>query len=98
MQPTERSYVFWLNKAYFNCCGLEQLGVPLTVPRNRRKRDKALIAVLLPATIFLWIVGWGLYWISRQKESPKPQSPSPKDEDHVHLMPIIFEDPIEIRS
>jgi hypothetical protein len=48
------------------------VGALLKNPKG--KRNKAIIAVLLPAIIFLWIVGWSLYWIGRQKEAQKPQS------------------------
>jgi hypothetical protein len=69
----------------------------LTIPKG--KRNRAVIALLLPVIIFLWIVGWGLFWIGYQKESRKNQSsPSPKEEDSVRIVPIMFEEPSEIES
>jgi hypothetical protein len=57
-----------------------------------------IIALLLPAIIFLWIVGWSLYWIGHHRESQKTQPSSPKEEDYVSLIPIVFEDPSEIEN
>jgi flagellar basal body-associated protein FliL len=63
------------------------------------KRNKAIIAVLLPAIIFLWIVGWSLYWIGHQKETQKPQPPqSAKEKDHISIEAIAFEEPLETSS
>jgi hypothetical protein len=71
----------------------------LTIPRGKRKRNRAIIAILLPAITFLWIVGWGLYWIDHQKELQKPQpSSSPREEDHVIISPIMHEESLEIES
>jgi len=69
------------------------LGTLLKNPKG--KRNKAIIIVLLPAIIFLWMVGWSLYWIGHQKESRKPRpSQSPKEEDLVSLEAIALEDPL----
>jgi len=71
----------------------------LTIPRGKRKRNRAIIVLLLPAIIFLWIVGWSLYWIGHQKEPRKAQPPSsPKEEDYVSLIPIVLEEPSEIEN
>jgi len=71
----------------------------LTIPKGRSRRHKAIIVLLLPAIIFLWIVGWSLYWIGHQKEPRKAQSSSsPKEEEHVNLMPIVLEETSEIEN
>ena len=63
------------------------------------KRNKAIIALLLPAIIFLWIVGWSLYWIGYQKEPQKPQHPqSAEEEDHVSVEAIALEETLETSS
>jgi len=36
------------------------------------------MAVLLPAIIFMWIVGWAFYWIGHQKEGKNTATPSSK--------------------
>ena len=59
------------------------------------KRSKVVVAVLLPAIIFLWIVGWSLYWIGRQKESQEPEpATAAEPEDYVSLKTIPLEDPL----
>ena len=69
----------------------------MTIPRG--KRNKAVIVLLLPAIIFLWIVGWSLYWIGHQKETRKAQPSSyPKEEDHVSLIPMVLEEPLEMEN
>lgn len=76
-----------------------ELGALLKILREKRKRNKAVIFLLLPAIIFLWIIGWSLYWIGHQKEPRKAQpSSSPKEEDYVSLIPIVLEEPSEIEN
>ena len=75
-----------------------ELGVVLKILREKRKRNKAIIVLLLSAIIFLWIIGWSLYWIGHQKEPRKAQPSSPKEEDHVSLIPIVLEEPLEIEN
>jgi len=38
----------------------------LTLPKNMHVRNKAVILFLLPITIFLWIIGWNLFWTGSQ--------------------------------
>jgi len=65
----------------------------------RGKRNKVIMFLVLPAIIFLWIIGWGLYWIGHQKETQKANSPSsPKEKDHVDLVPIVLEEYSEIEN
>ncbi len=70
-------------------------GAVLRVKTQKPRRNRAIMALLLPAVIFLWIVGWGLYWIGRQRDSK--QVPRWKDSrEHVHLETVLFEEPSEI--
>ena len=63
---------------------------------KKGKRNRIIIAVFLPAIIFLWVIGWGLYWIGHQKEQRKPQtSPSATEENQISLTAIPLEEPIE---
>lgn len=75
-----------------------ELGAVLKILKEKRKRNKAIIVLLLPAIIFLWIIGWSLYWIGHQKEPRQAQPSSPKEEDHVSLIPIVLEEPLEIEN
>lgn len=36
-----------------------------------KKRRRLVVLLLLPAVIFMWIVGWSLYWIGGKKEVGK---------------------------
>ena len=60
--------------------------------RGKRKRSKAIAVLLLPAIIFLWIVGWSLYLIGHQKEQGKNKPSHAEEEDHVHLTSILLEE------
>ena len=63
--------------------------------KAKGKRSRVVVAVLLPAIIFLWIVGWSLYWIGRQKESREPEPPTAsKKDDYVSLKAIPLEEPL----
>jgi len=64
--------------------------------RGKRKRNKVITVLFFPAIIFLWIVGWSLYWIGHQKESRKPPI-SPEKEDHISLKAIPVEEPLETK-
>ena len=35
------------------------------------KRRRSVLVLLLPATIFLWIIGWTLYAVGERKPSQK---------------------------
>jgi len=63
---------------------------------TKSKRNKLVIALFLPGIVFLWLVGWSLYWIGRQKESQKtPPAASRKEEDPVTLEAIAIEEYLE---
>jgi hypothetical protein len=39
---------------------------------KQKRHRRIVVAFLLPAIIFCWAIGWGLYWIgSRSQKSPK---------------------------
>ncbi|MCW4008070.1 MAG: hypothetical protein NWF09_05205 [Candidatus Bathyarchaeota archaeon] len=69
----------------------------MKILREERKRSRAIILLLLPAVVFIWIIGWGLYWIGHQREH-QTMKQSESQEEHVHLMPIVLEEPLEARS
>lgn len=37
------------------------------------KRNKAVQFLLLPEVVFMWIVGWSLYWTGSKKGQIKPR-------------------------
>jgi hypothetical protein len=38
-----------------------------------KQKNRVVLLFLLPAIIFLWIVGWSLYWIAHQPSPKWPQ-------------------------
>jgi hypothetical protein len=53
--------------------------------------------MLLPALIFMFIIGWCMYWMGNQKRKERTQRKPPK-EDNVTIMPIILEETQEIEN
>ena len=53
--------------------------------------------MLLPALIFIFIMGWCLYWIGDQKKPDKIKRKSAK-KDNVTFMPIVQEETQEIMN
>ncbi len=55
--------------------------------------------VMLPALIFLFILGWGMYWIGNGKRTSivknKPTIEE-KMQDNVTILPIVYEEKQEI--
>ena len=45
----------------------------MNMPRNMRIRNRAVILILLPVTIFLWLIGWTLYWTGSRNKHPAPK-------------------------
>lgn len=74
------------------------MGALLKILKEERKRNKVLILLLLPAVVFIWMIGWSLYWIGHQKERGKARLTDVQETDYVHLMPVTLEEPLEARS
>ena len=57
-----------------------------------------MIIMLLPALIFIFLMGWCMYCIGDQKRPDKIQRKPIKKEsgDNVTIMPIIYEETQEI--
>lgn len=71
--------------------------------RVKRKRSKALVLLLLPALIFIGVMGWLLYSLSPpnrkvQKtiyKAPKVQS---RADDSVTFIPTVYGEHIEVEK
>jgi hypothetical protein len=37
------------------------------------KRNRAASFLLMPIGVFLWCIGWSLYWIGSKRETTKPK-------------------------
>jgi hypothetical protein len=71
-------------------------GAVLTVTKPRRRRNRIVAFLSLPAVAFMMLVGWSLYWIGHQREAKsKPRAKrGPAD---VTLVPAVAveEEPLE---
>jgi len=54
-----------------------------------------MIIMLLPTILFIFLIGWCMYFIGDQKRPDKIQRKPPK-KDNVTIMPIIYEETQEI--
>jgi hypothetical protein len=50
---------------------------------------------MLPALVLVWLVGWSMCWIGRQRDDKSRTEPVPK-KDSVTLIPAIMEEEQEI--
>ena len=57
------------------------------------KRNRIFLLLAMPVAVFLWCIGWALYWIGAKKEKLKP-APVKKAEN-VTLTVLVPEDKIE---
>jgi hypothetical protein len=51
--------------------------------------------LFLPIAVFLWIIGWAMFWIGTRREEEtqqKQQEISPEDES-ITIIPMIPEEP-----
>jgi hypothetical protein len=63
--------------------------------KGKRKRNRVLTILLLPALISIFLMGWGLYSMNYQKGNYIVQNKLTK-KDNVTIMPIAFDEKQEI--
>ena len=66
-------------------------GPNLETKNRMRKRNKPLAILLLPALIFLFFMGWSLYWTGDKKNQKHIDRKEPK-KGNITLIPAIFEE------
>ena len=70
--------------------------------KGRRKRNNIMGLFLVPVLIFIFLMGWSMYWIGDQKRpkkrTDKTKRETPPKKDNVTFMPIILEEKPEITS
>ena len=44
-----------------------------------RKRNRVVLFLLIPIVVFIWFIGWSLYWIG-SRENAEPRKPSSQNE------------------
>jgi hypothetical protein len=54
-----------------------------------------MVIMLLPVIVFIFLMGWYMYWIGDQKRPDKIQR-KPLKKDNVTIMPIVYEETQEI--
>ena len=69
----------------------ECAGTVLRLPKTRR-RNRAVILILLPVTILLWLIGWILFYAGSQTRHVKPE---PKAQTDTITTGILLEEPQE---
>jgi hypothetical protein len=53
---------------------------------------------MLPALVLVWLVGWSMCWIGRQRDDKSRTEPAP-EKDNVILMPAVaLEEPPELEA
>ena len=71
----------------------------MKVSKSKKKRSRAVIVMFFPVVVILWIFGWSLYWIGRQRECGKAEPVSSlQEEDNVILVPMVAETMSEIEE
>jgi len=53
-------------------------------------RNRVVVIMLLPIIIFLWIIGWSLFWIGSQNKPQKDQNKTRND--RISITSIIYEE------
>ena len=73
-------------------------GAVLRATKQKRKRSRLVVALLLPVLVLVWLVGWSMYWLGHQRTDNKRNKPAPK-EDNVELVPAVaLEEPPELEA
>jgi len=71
----------------------------LKAKKGRRKRNSILTLFLLPGLIFIFLMGWSMYWIGDQKRpekrAEKTKHQAPPKKDNVTFMPTPLEETLE---
>jgi hypothetical protein len=44
-----------------------------------RKRRAAISLLAMPIVVFIWFIGWSLYWFGRKKKKLKPDLANQKE-------------------
>jgi flagellar basal body-associated protein FliL len=53
-----------------------------------RKRNRAIVLLLLPIAVFLWLIGWSFLWIGSKEKSKTPKrAPEPQATSMMIMVP-----------
>jgi len=53
-------------------------------------RNRVVVIMLLPIIIFLWIIGWSLFWIGSQNNPQKTQNKT--ERDRISMAIVMYEE------
>ncbi|HYA77134.1 MAG TPA: hypothetical protein VEF91_00290 [Verrucomicrobiae bacterium] len=67
----------------------------MVASKRKHKRSNYSITMLLPAILFIFLIGWCMYCIGNQERPDKKQH-KPLKEENVTIMPILYEETQEI--
>jgi len=59
--------------------------------KGRRKRNNIMGLFLVPVLIFIFLMGWSMYWIGDQKRTKRVNRKAPKKEN-VTFLPAVHEE------
>jgi len=76
---------------YFDSAGISL--VRLTLRRNMRIRNRAVIVMVLPVALILWMVGWVLYW--KASHVSGQANPSSVKDDGLEISLGMLEEELE---
>ena len=51
----------------------------MALRRSPRKRNPGIAVIVLPIAIFMWIIGWCLYWVGSRHKTHEVQTGGDKD-------------------
>jgi len=53
-------------------------------------RNRLVVITLLPVIIFLWIIGWSLFWIGSQNKPQKTKNETEKEK--ISITTALYEE------
>ena len=53
-------------------------------------RNRVVVITLLPVIIFLWVIGWTLFWIGSQNKPQKTQTAT--ERDPISMTIVMYEE------
>ena len=56
--------------------------------KQTRRRKRLVVALMLPALVFAWLVGWSLDWIGHQRENERQPKFTP-EKDNITVLPAM---------
>ena len=52
------------------------------------RRNRALFFLIMPVAVFIWSIGWSLFWMASKRESVKPTPKLPSKKELTFLVPM----------